>query len=344
MSSKNNNKSARIQLLVFLGLGIGLIYWQYTAMSASDKQRMLDSIAEVNWWWLLPIVTVGFLSHLFRALRWKLLLAPLAIRPSTTNTVLAVLIGYLVNSLIPRAGEVAKCTVLAKYEAAPADKLIGTIVAERAFDLICLIIISCITLAIQYDVLYPYVQQLLWTLRQKMGTGTDGSLNWGRILLFLSLVVVLVIAFIFLYKKIRHSKAGNIIKGIGDGLTAIGKVHHKGRFLLYTLAIWACYTIILNMAFFAMPALTQVNPLASLSVVVFGSVAMIATPGGIGAYPPVVAGILLAYGIAFPEGNAFGWLSWMTQTGMVVSMGLIALLILPLYNRKQHEQQSIPHP
>ncbi len=337
MASKSKNRSTLLQLFIFLSLGIALIYWQYTAMGADDLQRMLEAIKAVNWAWLFPIVIIGFLSHYYRALRWKLLLAPLGITTSTTNTVLAVLIGYLTNSLIPRAGEVARCTVLAKYEDAPADKLIGTIVAERAFDFLCLLLLAAATIILQYDIIYPYVADLGQAVARRFFPDGSGA---TRYLLAAIIFLVIIAAFIWMYKKIRHSKVGHVIKGIGEGLKAIVLVRQKGRFIVYTLAIWFCYTFILNIAFWAMPALHGIHPLASLSIVVFGSVAMIATPGGIGAYPPIVAGILLAYGLAFPEGNAFGWLSWMVQTGMVLSMGLAALIILPLYNRKRHGQNS----
>jgi len=63
---------------------------------------------------------------------------PLGYQPSIGNTFLAVLIGYLANLAIPRLGEVLKCTLLAKYEKVPAEKIVGTIVAERAFDVISL--------------------------------------------------------------------------------------------------------------------------------------------------------------------------------------------------------------
>src|SRR5690554_610665 len=135
--SKKNIKTL-VQLIIFLSLGIGLVIWRYNAISAEDKMAMFEAFKSVKWLWLIPIFIVGFLSHYFRALRWKQLLKPLNIFPKTANTLFAVLIGYLGNTVIPRFGEVAKCTVLAKYEKVPVDKLIGTIIAERAFDLISL--------------------------------------------------------------------------------------------------------------------------------------------------------------------------------------------------------------
>src|SRR5690348_15598721 len=109
------------QYLVFLGLGIGIIYYMFHSMSADDKDKMIASIKQTRLIFLVPVIIGGFFSHFFRALRWKLLLKPLQIFPGTVNTTLSVLIGYLVNLLVPRMGEVAKCTVLARYEKVPAD-------------------------------------------------------------------------------------------------------------------------------------------------------------------------------------------------------------------------------
>ncbi len=332
--------SSILQLILFLGLGIALILWQYNAMTAEDKSKMFASIRHVHWWMALPVFGIGFLSHWFRALRWKLLLQPLHIYPSTTNTTLAVLIGYLVNILLPRAGEVAKCTVLAKYEKVPVDKMVGTIVAERAFDMVCLVIIAFITVVIQYDIIYPYASDLYHQIMAKVFLDARGNIYGLRLAVLAGILLIGIAGMVFLYRRIRNSKTGHFIKGIGEGLKAIGQVKKKGAFLLYTLLIWTMYTVVINLGFLAMPALAQVAPLASMSIVVFGSVAMIVTPGGIGAYPPIVASILLLYGISFPVGNAFGWVSWMAQTGIVLILGLAALIILPLYNRSYHAGQT----
>ncbi len=142
-----------VQYIVFLGLGIGIIYWMFSKMTDEQVDAMFTSIKQTRLWMLIPIFFVGFLSHWFRAMRWNLMLDPLGIHPKTNNTFFAVMIGYMTNLAIPRAGEVAKCTVLARYEKVPADKMIGTIVAERAFDVLCLGIITLYTFFLEADVI-----------------------------------------------------------------------------------------------------------------------------------------------------------------------------------------------
>jgi uncharacterized protein (TIRG00374 family) len=323
--------STILQLIIFLGLGMGLVVWRYNAMGLEEKKEMFDAFRHVRWWYSVPIFIIGFLSHYFRSLRWKLILEPLNIRPSTANITFSVLIGYLANALIPRLGEVAKCTVLAKYEKVPADKLVGTIIAERAFDMVCLILILFITLGLQYDVIYPFARDLYI----KIFTDANGQFIWTRILIALGIIVAGIVAIILLYRNIKNSKVGHIIKGIGEGLKAIALVKKKGLFLLHTLLIWGCYTSSVVVGFHALPETEMVPTLAGLSVISFGSIGMIATPGGIGAYPVIVAQVLVLYGLSEGIGLAYGWVSWAAQTAIVVILGLSALVLLPLYNRNK---------
>ena len=74
---------------------------------------------------------------------------PLGYKPSNFNTFAAVMIGYLVNTGVPRLGEVVKCTILARYEKVRADRLVGTIVMERAVDVVCLVIVFIFALIFQ---------------------------------------------------------------------------------------------------------------------------------------------------------------------------------------------------
>ncbi len=325
--------STILQLIIFLGLGFGLIAWRYNAMGPSEKEEMFAAFRHVRWWYALPIFTIGFLSHYFRALRWKLILEPLQIYPTTANTMFSVMIGYLANTLVPRLGEVAKCTVLAKYEKVPADKLVGTIIAERAFDMVCLILIVFITLGLQYDVIYPFARDLYI----KIFTDANGQFIWMRIIVALGIILAGIVAVIILYRKIRNSKVGHIIKGIGEGLKAIALVKKKGLFLLHTILIWSAYTAAVVVGFHALPETESVPVLAGLAVISFGSIGMIATPGGIGAYPVIVAQVLLLYGLSEGIGLAYGWVSWAAQTAIILVLGLASLVLLPLYNRNKDE-------
>lgn len=319
-----------LQYLIFLALGIVLIVHMFNGMSAADKADMLNSIRQTKLWFLVPVFICGFLSHWFRAIRWKLLLRPLHITPTTFNTTLSVLIGYVVNLLVPRMGEVAKCTVLAKYENVPADKMIGTIVAERTFDVFTLAVVTLLAFLTQADIIGNYAADLM------------GKMAAKQTLLYIALagLVIFVAVLVLIYRKYSDSKIGKFIKGLADGVKAIWVMKTRWQFLGLTVLIWGMYWFQLQLTFWAMPATMQLGGLTALVLLVFGSVGMIATPGGIGAYPLLLAQILLFYGVKQADGNAFGWVSWTLQTAMVIAFGIISLILLPLYNTKKHNAQA----
>ncbi|HTM67061.1 MAG TPA: lysylphosphatidylglycerol synthase transmembrane domain-containing protein [Flavipsychrobacter sp.] len=325
-----------LQYIIFFGLGGLLIWWQYHQLQPQDKEQLFTAFDQVRerLWLLIPVLIIGFLSHFFRALRWKLLLQPLKLNPTTVNITFAVLIGYLVNLLVPRMGEVARCTVLAKYEREPVDKIIGTIVAERSFDLLCLILVGILSFILQLDIARDYVTEEMAKLAIKGST----------VAIILGGIAALFVLLIFIYKKNKQSKLGRFISGIGYGILSIKFMHKKGLFLLYTFLIWFCYLSLIYIGFRAIDATQHLGWLPALSVLVFGSLGMIATPGGIGAYPIAVQKLLVnLYGVNKNFALAFGWVSWSAQTAIILVLGLLSLLLLPIYNVKPHGQTAMDH-
>ena len=138
-----------LQYLFFLGLGIFLVWWSVKDIDNEKWQEIRLALKNARFYLAIPFLSYLFLSHFVRALRWRLLMEPLGYKPDKANTFFAVMIGYLANQAFPRLGEVLKCTLLARYEKIPADKLVGTIILERLIDAISLLMIFGITLAIQ---------------------------------------------------------------------------------------------------------------------------------------------------------------------------------------------------
>ncbi|MCB0695711.1 MAG: flippase-like domain-containing protein [Chitinophagaceae bacterium] len=320
-----------LQYIIFLGLGIAIIVYMSSQLSEEDKASMMSAIKGVRIWLLVPIFLVGFLSHYFRALRWKLLLEEVDIKSSTANTTFAVMIGYIGNLVLPRAGEVAKCTVLARYEKVPADKMIGTIVAERAFDVVCLVAITIAAFILQAEVIGEYAQGLFGT----MSSNAKGIVTTIYFQIFIIIAAVGLITFFIFLKRIKQTKVGQFVKGLGDGVASIFKLKRRGMFLLYTTLIWGCYWFLVLMGFWSMSQLEHLPGLGALVVLIFGSIGMITTQGGIGAYPYLVGKILVFYGIPEVYGLAFGWVSWTVQTGVVVVFGVLSLILLPIYNNRR---------
>jgi len=134
--------------LFFLGLGIFLVWWSIHKMDDKNWQECKTALQSARFILFIPVFFILVASHISRAIRWKILMKPMGYSPSLINTFFAVMIGYLANLAVPRLGEVLKCTILGKYEKVPADKLVGTILIERAIDVVSLLIVFIIALPI----------------------------------------------------------------------------------------------------------------------------------------------------------------------------------------------------
>ncbi len=330
-----------LQYILFLGLGIFLVWWSIGKIEKKDWIEIRAALANANYLLVLPVIGILLLSHLSRAIRWKILMEPLGFRPSILNTYLSVLIGYLANLAIPRLGEVLKCTFLSKYEKVPADKLVGTIVAERAFDLICLVIVLTITVFSQLDIIGNYASQTLGNIfRNSAG-------NFDPLKLFLTigipLIFLLLIRF-FLHRFAHFSlikRVKLVLKGVLLGLTSVRYVQHKGLFFFHTVLIWVCYLLSIRIGFMALRETHTYGLRASFSVLTMGSVGMIATQGGIGAYPLLVQETMMLYGLNENIAKAFGWLLWLVQFFMVLFFGFLSLSLLPVINKNKYAKPTV---
>src|SRR6056297_2114603 len=116
------NRKQLIQTFIFLIVGVAIFIYVYKDLGLEKIKHALHSL---KYEWIILSGIFGLASHFIRALRWQLLIDPLAHKPRTVNTFLAVLVLYLFNILIPRGGEIARCSVLNRYEKIPFTKLLG---------------------------------------------------------------------------------------------------------------------------------------------------------------------------------------------------------------------------
>lgn len=342
----NKRLFAILQYIIFLGAGIFLVWWQLKDMTDEEKNEFYNAFNHANYWLIIPIVFMSLLSHLSRSIRWKYLMEQLGYKPALKNVFTVVMIGYLANSAVPRLGEILKCTFLARYEKLNVGKLVGTIIVERTFDIMCFIIFIGITILIQIDVVGNYVREKLIRIGSSSGTPV-----WVNLLIFIAAIVSVIVLIKFLFKKYPQNKivnkVNNFMKGIAEGFKTIRTLKRKKLFLLHTLFIWTMYLLQVYTGFHAMEGTAHLSIKAACSVLTLATLAMIATPGGIGSFPLFVMETLTIYSIAGPLGKAFGWLIWGVSTGIIIIVGLACLLIIPYINRnrneisKQHTQQNI---
>ena len=323
---------AFLQYILFLGAGIFLVWWQLKSMTPEDRLEFSTALRNANYWLIPVIVVLSVISHVSRCLRWKILLEPMGYAPRLANMFCATMIGYLANSAVPRLGEVLKCTFLSRYEKIPVDKLIGTIVIERIFDLFSFLIFIGFTLTIQWGALNSFYQN---------NSQNIGGFNWGKLLLILGIAAFIIGIVLWLFKRYRENKiikkVSLFTRGIKDGLLTIKTLKRKKQFIAHTIFIWSMYMLQIYFGFSAMEHTAHLGIGPACAVLVLATFAMIATPGGIGAFPFAIMKVLLLYNIAPTQGQSFGWLMWGVSTGIVVIVGLSCLIILPYINKKKIE-------
>jgi hypothetical protein len=338
------------QYLFFLGLG-GFFVW-LTVRDISNEQwlQIKNSLRQARHWLIIPVALMLLGSHYIRAIRWKILMEPLGYKPSTFNTFAAVMIGYLVNAGVPRLGEVVKCTILARYEQVRADRLVGTIVVERAVDLVCLIVVFLAALVFQGHIIGQFTMDLMGDVFMDK----TGGLSVRRILIAVIGLALVTGVLFFVLRKFAHvnavGKIKNAIKGIVHGLNSIRLVKHKGWFIFHTVLIWGLYLFSTTVGMYALKETQHLGIGAGLTALFVGSIGMIMTPNGIGAYALLVSQLMGEYGLDVKTiGTALGWLLWSVQTLIVIGGGLVFFGLFSYYNKKrkkiangeQHQPENI---
>ncbi|MEP7252768.1 MAG: lysylphosphatidylglycerol synthase transmembrane domain-containing protein [Ginsengibacter sp.] len=330
----NKKIIAVLKYIFFLGIGIFLMWWQLSKMTPLQRIQFGESLKNANYVVLIPIVIMALLSHLSRAMRWKILIESMGYHPSTSNAFYSTLCGYFANTFIPRAGEVLRCTLLGRYEKIPVTKLIGTILVERFFDLFCYFILIAFTILIQIETVSNFVKKKILEL-----SGPQVVIPIWIKLLVLILFIIIIVRFIqWLFK--RHANHRHIIKlkgihiGLKEGFSSIRYLKKKKSFILHTFFIWSMYLLQIYVGFSALASTSALGLPAAFSVLSLATLAMIVAPGGIGAFPVAVQQVLLIYKI---DNISFGWLMWGVTTGIVIVAGLISFVLLVYTNRTKNE-------
>lgn len=322
-----------LKFLVFLTIG-GFLFWLvYRDQNISELLRTLKNF---NYWWIGLALGMGFLCHLSRAIRWNMLIKSLGQKPKLINTFLAVLVAYLVNFAIPRAGELVRCGILKQYENISFTKLIGTVIIERGIDILMTIFILILALLLQFNVIIDFFQKNPDVQGKFLNIFSTKNL----IILFLIIIGIIIIFLLFrkvLIKTKIYQKTAEIIKNFIDGIKTIKKLENKILFIWHTLFIWCGYFLTLYICFFSFTPTCNLTILTSLTLFAIGNLAMLApVQGGIGAWHFMIIETLFIYGIVQTDGKVFALVVHGTNMLFLIILGFLALLLLPIINRKKN--------
>jgi glycosyltransferase 2 family protein len=327
---------AALQYAFFAALAVFFVWLSVRGLDHEKWEQLKKAMDRAHYWLLIPVFSLLLFAHWLRAMRWRQLMEPMGYHPSRLNSFFAVMIGYFVNLGAPRLGEVIKCTILARYEKIPAQKLVGTIVAERAFDVICLGLVFGLTFVFQFDIISSLLHDYIYPAFQNK----NGQTAYRKIF-FLALGLVLFLILLkIVFSRFGHiniiQKVKDILTGVWHGLISVRDLKNKPLFFVYTIGIWFMYLLSTWVGFFAIDETSHLSLTDALTVLAMGSVGMILSPGGIGAYALLVMETVALYHIPKePYGQALGWLLWFGQFLSFVIFGVISFILLPRVNRQK---------
>ena len=326
-----------LRMVIFLGIGFFFIWWFLLKLDEEEKSAIWQSMKDADYLWVALAMACSLLSHLVRALRWRLLYKPLNLNPSLNHTFGSVVVAYLGNLAFPRAGEVMRCATLRTSEGIPVEKSLGTVVTERIIDLLAFAAIVLLGMVVMLGKAKDWLYD---TLSEKFSTLPSMTL------IIIVLVALAVAAFVFyklFWKKLLHigifAKINDLVVGMIDGVKSILHMGAKNTvlFVVYSVMIYSLYILGGLIIFHAFGETSWLGLRAAFVVYLFGSVGMTFSQGGIGVYPALVMmGLTDIYGISNAVGTACGWMLWGSQQAVVIAVGGAYMIYFSLKKKRNN--------
>ncbi len=337
-----------LKFLFFLGIGFTILYLVYRSQNIAFQEdcalkgipaedcsligKVWNDFQSVNYSWILLVFVAFAVSNVSRAIRWNMLLRTMGHTPKFINAFLTIIIGYFANLGLPRMGEIVRAGMMARYEKIGVEKVMGTVVMDRAVDVLSILFLTALALFLDFNTIYTFADDYV-DLSGKFG-------GKGTLLLYLGIVGVTGLGLIWLLRKqlMRLSivqKIVDIAKGFAEGLKTIGKVSSPWLFVFHSVVIWGMFFLMGYMCMLAFEPTSKLPAIAALTVFVFGAWGMvIPSPGGMGTYHFLAQLALGFYGVSGDDGFSFANISFFTvQLGCNILWGILSLILLPNINR-----------
>lgn len=296
-------------------------------MTEKSKELFYQSLHKADYFWIILSLIVGVISYYSRAYRWKYALETIGYESSSKNRFYAVMIGYMINLTIPRAGEASRAVALSKSDGVPFTIGFGTIVSERIVDIIFLLIITLISFLLGQD----DFMKIKGLIEDYFGPNQESSLLFYAVALS---VICIVSLLVIVNPKIRL-KVTEVILNLYNSTLSIFKTKNPLAYILHSILIWICFLVMFYLPFLSFEATKDLPLSCVLLAFIAGSLGISLTNGGLGSYPLLV-GIVIAYFLedlpqdeAFAIGNALGLIVWVSQTFLLIVLGLISWFLIP---------------
>jgi uncharacterized membrane protein YbhN (UPF0104 family) len=302
------------------------------ALRGQDLSRIGHYIRTANYFWLGLTMMLSVLGFFSRAYRWQMQLTAAGRETPYWPVYHAMMVGNLANIVLPRMGEVIRCSVLWRSNKIPVDVSLGTVVTERVIDVLVLAGLLATILVIDFNRFWGLVVE-------KLLGGNYDAMARNRTPLLIAAVIAGLLLLTAVYALFRNlerlrqnalfAKVVKFVKGLLAGVFSVLKLEKKGVFLLHTCFTWLVYYLMNYLAFRCFPETSVLDWRAGLAVLTFGTFGMAApVSGGIGTFHILVQSVLLAYGISLEAGIAFALVVHGAQTLLIALMGSISFVAI----------------
>ncbi len=304
-----------INTVVSLVLGLFLLYIVFNNI---DLNLFLERLDNLDYSWIYLSMFISIFEHVVRGYRWNLLMQTKQTNLSTYITTHILIVSYFFALFIPRFNDFVRCYLISKTNDIKVSSSLGTVVSERIFDLISLLIISLLFFIVEFDLFTNFFSTYILT-----------NISFDVYYLIIFFFVITVI-FSFLYYLNKKSDAfSSKFSEFKKGVLSVNKYYKNKKFLLSTLILWIIYFLMGYVIFFSLEETSSLAISSGIAVLVAGSLGMVVpVNAGIGAYHFLVASILISYNINYETGLFFATILHTSQIICLALLGIVSSLIL----------------
>ncbi|MBC6367697.1 lysylphosphatidylglycerol synthase transmembrane domain-containing protein [Algoriphagus sp. AK58] len=314
-----------IQVVISLGVAVWIFWFLYRDIEFSSLKAQIQSS---NWFWILFSLGIAWAGYWIRGWRWALLIQKQEgeAQVSANRAYHAVMVGYLVNLLVPRAGEVARCGVLSRTNGTSIGHLIGTVIMERTIDLLFLISVILLSFFLESQLFLSLAGELV-------DLNSLGNKLINYLPLLLGGLAVFALFIFILFKKFRGNGLINrlqqFLRQLYSGIQSIRSVKNPIGFWISSFLIWIIYFMTMYTVSLGIQSTANLSATQVLLVMVMGSIGMVApVQGGIGTFHALVAYILIQFGVSETDGKIFAAIIHGTQVIQVMLVGLMSWIVM----------------
>lgn len=282
-------------LLRFIsGIAIAILFL-YFAFKGIDWRAFLNVFLSVNYLYIFLMFLILLFSHFFRSLRWRYLLKPVKSETSLLHFFEATMIGYFMNNIFPRSGEILKAYTLSRDEKISSASSLASVFLERVLDIIFSLFFFGVAMLWNKKIFerhYPWLGQVALMV----------ALTIGIILVLILLLLIwrdkiisVLIGFIRIFSHKFAHRFEDIFNSFISGFESLRRVGDYWRVILLSFSIYICYILA---AYFPLLAFeidrSKVGFFTALVIFVVSTVGfIIPTPGGVGSYHSFITGALV---------------------------------------------------